>query len=286
MDTAFLGAGLMGAPMAKRLLDAGHKVSVYNRTLSKTRPLADAGAAVAGSPQEAVESAQCVITMLTDAGAIEEVVLNNPVLSALEGRILIQMSTIAPSESEDIMARVTEAGAEYMESPVLGSTPQAEQGRLILMVGSTPGQFDEWRGFIEAFGPDPVYAGEVPGAAVLKLALNQLIASFMSAFSLSYGLVRKSGVDTDKFMEVFRRSPLYVKSLEGKLESIRARDFTNVHFPAKHLLKDVELLLKAAGDTDLDTGALQGVRKIIEKTVAGELGDLDYSALYNLVDPQ
>ncbi|MEW5856883.1 MAG: NAD(P)-binding domain-containing protein, partial [Cyanobacteriota bacterium] len=106
MKVGFLGTGLMGQPMAKRLLDAKIPVVAYNRTQSKLAPLQDAGAKIADSPQEAIRESECVILMLTNATAIDEILLSEASRQELKGRTVIQMGTISPRESKEIASQV------------------------------------------------------------------------------------------------------------------------------------------------------------------------------------
>jgi 3-hydroxyisobutyrate dehydrogenase len=221
MKIAFLGTGLMGRPMAERLLSSGHLLVVYNRTREKAEPLAAAGAELAATPQ----------------------------------------------------------------APGLGSTPQAREGNLVVMVGSTEDQYERWLPVLERFSPDPLYIGPVGKASALKLALNQLIASLTAAFSFSLGLVRRSLVDVDQFMKILRSSSLFAPTFDQKLPRYLRRDFSAPHFPTRHLLKDVRLVLEEGKSAGLSTEALEGVREIVEKAVAVGLGEEDYSSIYEAVDP-
>lgn len=286
MNITVLGTGLMGAPLARRLLEAGHTVHVHNRTPERARALERAGAQLHAEPAAAVEAAQCVILMLSDVSAIEAVLLSAAVRPALRGRTIVQMGTIAPQESRELCEAVMAAGGEYLESPVLGSTPEAEAGKLLLMVGASSEQFARWRSLLEVFGPEPVHVGPVGQGAALKLAMNQLIAGLTATFSLSLGLVRREAVPIETFMGLLRKSALYAPTFDKKLDRMLARDFANPNFPLKHLLKDVRLFLRAAAPHHLGTDALAGVEAILERGVELGLAEGDYSALYDVVDPK
>jgi 3-hydroxyisobutyrate dehydrogenase len=286
MKIAFMGTGLMGRPMAERLLTSGHGLVVYNRSREKAEPLRSMGAELAASPAEALEAAEVVVLMLADAASIVETLFSGKVSPGLfSGRTLIQMGTISPRQSLGFKEKWEKAGGEYMEAPVLGSIPQAREGNLVVMVGSTKDQFERWRQVLERFSPDPLYVGPVGKASALKLALNQLIASLTAAFSFSLGLVRRSGVDVDQFMKILRSSSLFAPTFDQKLPRYLRRDFSAPHFPTRLLLKDVRLVLDEGRAAGLTTAALEGVREIVEKAVAQGLGDADYSSIYEAVDP-
>ncbi len=210
----------------------------------------------------------------------------NPAISrAIEGRTIIQMGTIGPSESRSIQHEIARAGGQYLEAPVLGSIAEARAGSLLIMVGATPEQYAEWKPLLRALGTEVHLAGPVGKAAVLKLALNQLIAAEMAAFSLSVGLVRRGGVDLESFMRVLRKSAVYAPMFDKKLSRLSARHYDHPNFSTRHLLKDVELALNAAEAAHLATDGLQGIRSLLTDAMAQGLGNADYSALYEKVDP-
>ncbi len=279
---AFLGTGLMGRPMIRRLVQAGHPVVAWNRTASKAEPLRELGVRVAATAADAVTRAQVVVLMLTDAAAIRAVLLDGPVRGLLAGRTVIQMGTIAPSESRALAQDLTDLGGEYLEAPVLGSIPEAEGGTLIVMAGAAEPALARWRGLLAAFG-EVVHVGEVGQGAALKLAMNQLIAAETAAFALSLALAEREGVPVETFMEVLRASALYAPTFDKKLERMLAHRYGDPNFPTRHLLKDVELFLSEADRLGLDAGPLAGVRALLRRAIALGHADDDYSALREAV---
>lgn len=279
MRIAWIGTGLMGRPMAERLLAAGHEVTVYNRTREKAEAIA--GASVASSPQEAIAAGEAVFLMLRDAGAIRDLLFDGN----LNGRAVVQMSTIGPSESVALGDEVRRRGGDYLEAPVLGSTPQAREGKLLVMVGGTREQFGRWSEVLRAIGPEPILVGPVGKAAALKLALNQLIPVLSAAFSLSLGMVRRQGLDVDLFMDILRKSTFHASTFDRKLPGMLARDFADPNFPAALMLKDLDLIHDNAAELGLDTTVLDGVQDVVRRAVEKGLGEADYSALYEVIDP-
>lgn len=150
---AFLGLGRMGVPMARRLLAAGHDLTVWNRTAAKAAPLAGAGAAVAGTPAEAVAGRDLVVTMLTDGAAVEDVLLGPggaaPALAP--GTVIADMSTIGPDAAGRVRRRLPE-GVAFVDAPVSGSVPQAEAGELVILAGGTEADVARCAGALEALG--------------------------------------------------------------------------------------------------------------------------------------
>jgi 3-hydroxyisobutyrate dehydrogenase len=194
------------------------------------------------------------------------------------------MGTIAPAESRSIGDKVVKAGGDYLEAPVLGSIPQVKSGELIVMVGSAPEQLDRWSQLLQHFGPDPVRLGDVGAAAAVKLALNQLIASLSAAFSLSLGMIRQQGADVEQFMQILRQSALYAPTFDKKLSRMLEGNFANPNFPTKHLLKDTDLFLEEARSLGQDPASLEGVRQIVQKAIAQNLADEDYSSLFQAIN--
>lgn len=285
MKVGFIGTGLMGQPMAQRLLDAHLSVIAYNRTQSKLEPLQQAGAEIADSPEDVIQASDCVILMLTNASAIQEVLLSDSSQQHLPGCTIIQMSTIAPTESKEIHDAVVAAGGDYLEAPVLGSIPQAKSGKLQVMVGASPELFQKWSELLKHLG-EPVLIGAVGSAAATKLALNQLIASLTSAFALSLGFVQRQGVEVEQFMQILRESALYAPTFDKKLQNMLERNFANPNFPAKHLLKDTNLFIREAQSLGLNISSLEGVREVLETTQQLGLSDDDYSSLFSAINPQ
>jgi 3-hydroxyisobutyrate dehydrogenase len=286
MKIGFLGTGLMGAPMVARLLAVGITVIAYNRTAEKLTPLQQLGAKIATSPDQVIKEVDCLILMLTNALAIQEVLGLNSVQSNLNNRTIIQMGTIAPSESKQLRDKIVAQGGEYLEAPVLGSIPEAKNGTLLVMVGATEKQFEQWSNLLTYFGSEPMLIGEVGSAAALKLALNQLIASLTSAFALSLAFLSKQEVNIEKFMTILRQSALYAPTFDKKLTRMLEKNYANPNFPTKHLLKDVNLFLEESEKLDLTAFNLTGVQRILEKALEMGLAEEDYSALYAAISTE
>ncbi len=283
MKVAFLGTGLMGQPMAQRLLAANIPVIAYNRTPGKLEPLKAAGAEIAAKPYQAIRGADCVILMLTNAAAIYSVLLSDRSSGAVTGRSIIQMGTITPTESKEIQDAVVTAGGEYIEAPVLGSIPEAKAGELILMVGAYREQYQRHLELLKHFGPEPVLVGKVGTAMALKLAMNQLIASMTTAFALSLGFVQRHGIDVDQFMQILRNSALYAPTFDKKLSRMVDGNYANPNFPTKHLLKDTDFFIEEAKLADLNVSSIEGVREILEMAMKMSLEYADYSSIFSAI---
>ncbi|MDJ0796084.1 MAG: NAD(P)-dependent oxidoreductase [Calothrix sp. MO_167.B12] len=283
MKVAFLGTGLMGQPMAQRLLEANIPVIAYNRTPEKLEPLKTAGAEIAVKPYQAISAADCVILMLTNAAAIYSILLSDRSSGSVRGRSIIQMGTITPTESKEIKDAVITAGGEYIEAPVLGGIPEAKAGKLILMVGAYREQYQRHLELLKHFGPEPVLVGKVGTASALKLAMNQLIASMTTAFALSLGFVQRHGIEVDLFMQILRDSDLYASTFDKKLSRMVDDDYANSHFSTKHLLKNTDFFIEEAKSADLNVRSIEGVREILEMAMKMSFAYADYSSIFSAI---
>ena len=286
MNVALIGTGLMGFPMAEKLLEAGFSTTVFNRTREKAEPLKALGANIAETPSEATRSAEVVILMLTDYRAIEETLFSAAEPVDFSNRTIIQMGTILPEESLNLSEKVRQGGGAYLEAPVLGSIPNVKGKQLLVMVGASEEQFHAYEKIFRTFGSNIYWIGEVGKAAVVKLALNHLIASLTAGFALSLGVVQENDVDVDIFMSVLRHSALYAPTFDKKLSQMLERNFAGANFPLKHLQKDVDLVHTLARNAGLNTIGLQALREIFVRAVKEGFADADYSALYNAVYPK
>lgn len=283
MKIAVIGAGLMGGAIAQKLFEHKNNVIAYNRTKEKLEQLKSMGIKIAETPVEAVESSNIIILMLADANAINAVMINENVLEKVKGKLVIQMGTILPEESKSFAKIFTERFAEYFEAPVLGSVPQILNENLIVLVGANKEQFEKHKHIFTAFSKDIYHIGDIGQAAAIKLAFNNLIASLIPVFSLSFGIVKKSGINTEIFMEILRKSALYAPTFDNKLPMILSEDFSRANFPAKHMLKDGKLIEKFASELNLNTKVINALNSVIEEVVNSGYAEQDYSSVYKAI---
>lgn len=205
MQIGVAGLGRMGAAIARRLMDVGHQVVVWNRTPDKARRLGDAGAEVAATPAELVAKAEMVITILTDAEAIESVFHGeNGLLSAAPmGKLFVEMSTVQPATEIALAKAVVARGAAFIECPVGGTVGPALAGKLIGLAGGEKADVDRARPVLEQLCRRVDHVGPVGAGASMKLAINLPLAVFWQALGESYALCRHLGVDTQLLVELF-----------------------------------------------------------------------------------
>jgi len=281
MDISLLGCGLLGTAIGERLLARGYRLHVWNRRPERTQTLVAAGAQLASSPAEAVAAGDLVITVLSDGPITAEVLLNQAG-TALPGRLVLQVATIGPAESRDLAIALQQRGAHYLETPVLGSRPEALAGCLQVMVGGERADLEWARPVLTALGGEPHHLGPVGSALHTKLALNQLIASLTHSFSLALHVVQQAGVEVEAFMAILRDSALYAPTFDKKLAKELADDYSNPNFPTAHLRKDLQLFVDAAAALQLETLGLRGLSELLQRAMPAGLDTLDYSSLHRL----
>src|SRR6266545_2056927 len=201
----FIGLGVMGKPMALRLLAAGYPLTVHSRSRPPIDEVVRAGAADGGSPKGVAERSDVIITMLPDSPEVRDVVLdrNGVIEAARAGQIFIDMSTISPLVSRDEIAPALSAkGVESLDAPVSGGQRGAIDGTLSIMVGGPATAFERVRPVFEAMGKNIVHIGEEPGAGQITKACNQIVVgATIMAVAEALTLARKSGVDVPKVRE-------------------------------------------------------------------------------------
>ena len=281
MEITLVGSGLLGTAIGERLLARGFRLHVWNRRQERAQALVAAGAQLASSPAEAVAAGELVITVLSDGPITAEVLLNQAG-TALPGRLVLQVATIAPAESRDLAIALQQRSARYLETPVLGSRPEALAGCLQVMVGGDLADLERARPVLMALGGEPRHLGPVGAALHTKLALNQLIASLTHSFSLALHVVQQAGVEVETFMAILRESALYAPTFDKKLAKELADDYSNPNFPTAHLRKDLQLFLTAAAALQLETQGLRGLAELLQGATAAGLDELDYSSLHRL----
>jgi 3-hydroxyisobutyrate dehydrogenase-like beta-hydroxyacid dehydrogenase len=252
---AFLGLGIMGSRMARNLRGAGFDVVVWNRTRARADEL---GEPIADSPRAAAEHADIVITMVVDAPQVEEVLFgeNGAAEGLAEGALAVDMSTIAPSAVKAIASRLAERGIGFVDAPVTGSKPRAEDGTLTIMAGGSPEDFARARPLFEAMGELIVHCGPSGHGAMVKLLNNALAAINAAALAEAIDMAERYGLDTSRMIEVMSAGSAKSTMLDLKAKPMIERNYEPL-FKLEHMLKDVRhgLAEAAALGEDFDLGA-------------------------------
>ena len=285
MKITLLGLGLMGQPIALRLVHCGHEVLAWNRSSEPLAKAAEAGLNTETDLKQAISHGELIILALSDADAIDQVLSSEGVEKLLKQRTVLQMGTIAPDESRALSQRVKASGGEYLEAPVLGSIPEARSGQLIVMAGGSEPVYQHCLLMLRCLGKEVDLVGPVGQAAAMKLALNQLIASLTAGFAQSLGLIRAEGVEVEQFMHLLRESALYAPTFDKKLQKYLDHDYSNPNFPLKHLIKDMGLFKRVAEDSGINALIAEAMQTVFMQGQDAGYGDEDYSSLYEAINP-
>jgi len=207
-NVGFVGLGVMGSRMVKRLLEAGHAVTGYNRTKSKAQWLVDAGMKWADTPRAAAQAGEFVFSMVTNTEALQAVTTGaDGILAGLSAnKIYIDMSTVSPSTSRELAKQVESKGAQMLDAPVSGSVITLEEGKLSIMVGGNRSALARARPILEAIGPKVTHVGGNGLAVSMKIATNLSLAVQMLAFGEGVLLAEKSGIPRETAVEVLLNS--------------------------------------------------------------------------------
>jgi 3-hydroxyisobutyrate dehydrogenase-like beta-hydroxyacid dehydrogenase len=274
---AFLGLGQMGTPLATRLLEAGHDLTVWNRTPERAQPLRDAGASVARTPAEAGRAADVAITMVTDPEALEHVLFGPDGLAdALgPGRLLLEMSTVGPDEVRSIAERLPD-GVDVVDSPVMGSVPQATAGELNVLAGGSEGAFERVRPILDTFG-NVRHVGGLGAGAAMKLVVNSTLGAAITAVGEAIALADALGLDRGITLDVLAGSQLGA-ALSAKRESIETGSYPP-RFKLSLAAKDLRLVTDAAAKIGRELPVANAARGWLERALEAGAGDLDYSVV-------
>ena len=273
---AFLGLGMMGTPMATRLLEAGHDVTVWDRTDEKTKALVDRGAAAATSPAEAAVGVEVVITMLANPQVLEEVVFDRGLARALgPGQVLMDMSTVGPEEIRSVRARAPE-GVIVVDSPVRGSVAEATDGKLDIFVGATDEGFERVREILQSLGT--VHHVGRPGAgAAAKMVTNAALGAAIAAVGEALSLGEIFGLDRGVVLDILADTPVgpTARAKRANIES----DTYPPSFKLSLALKDMRLVTEAAIGAGRDLKLAAASRAWLDEAAEAGAGDLDFSAV-------
>ena len=209
MRIGIAGTGKMGAAVAQRLMGAGHDVIVWNRTMAKTRELAAAGAGVAETPAALGEGSKAIITILTDATAIEAVYLGTHGLLSGDcaGKLFIEMSTVRPEAQRGLAPNVKQKGAAFVECPVSGTVGPAREGKLLGFAGGETADVVRARPLLEQICRRVEHVGPIGAGARMKLAINLPLMVFWQAFGEALALCAPLRLDLDRVVDMFADSP-------------------------------------------------------------------------------
>ncbi|RVX43011.1 3-hydroxyisobutyrate dehydrogenase [Nonomuraea polychroma] len=280
-SVAVLGTGIMGAPMARNLLKSGLRVTVWNRTRAKAEPLAADGAVVAGSPAEAVEGADVIVTMLSDGDTVRAA-MTAAAPGLRSGQVWAQMSTVGVDAVAGLAALAAEQGLTFADAPVQGTKAPAEQGKLIILAAGPSAARKVLEPVFDAVGQRTLWLGE-DGAegtgSKLKMASVSYAISLTAVVAESLALAKGLGMDPDLVRQVISGGPLDNAYFQAKSKAIMEGDFTP-SFTVSNAEKDTRLIVEAgeSAGVRLDVVAAAGER--FRRAEAQGHGDEDMAATY------
>ena len=283
----FVGLGIMGSRMAANLRRAGYELTVYNRTRERADAwAAEHGGSVVATPAEVGAASDVVITMVVDGAQVTEVLLgdNGVASGAFDGTLCVDMSTIAPGDSRRIAAALQERGIGFVDAPVTGSSPKAEDGTLTIMAGGAPERFERARPLFEVMGELVVHVGDEVGQGEMVKLINNAVAA-ANANTLAQALVvgRATGVDLDALTRVMSAGSGGSAMLALKAGPMREHDYSTL-FKLEHMLKDVRLCLEEGQAAGVPFPAAASVREALTAGMGRGLGDADFAAIVEAVE--
>ena|ERR1022692_1835905 len=282
----FLGLGIMGSRMAANVAKAGYELTVWTHTEGKAERWAqENGATAVSTPAEVAGASDIVVSMVVDGAQVESVLCGES--GVAEGArerasgsdlLCVDSSTIAPTDTRRIAARLKERGIGMIDAPVTGSSPRAEAGTLTIMVGGETRDFERTRPLLEAMGELIVHVGELGQGEMLKLINNSLGAANAAAVADALVLADATGVDLDALVAVTQAGSGASAQMQSKAGPMRAHDYSTL-FKTEHLLKDVRLCLEEAQTAGVPFPAAAHARDMLAATMGRGHGADDYAAL-------
>ncbi|MDR7482037.1 MAG: NAD(P)-dependent oxidoreductase [Armatimonadota bacterium] len=280
----FVGLGVMGGRMVRRLLDAGYPVTGYNRTRAKAQWLLDRGMRWAESPRAVAEAVDVIFTMVADTDALRAVTRGpDGILAGLgAGKVYVDMSTVSPAESRALAAQVAERGARMLDAPVSGSVTTLEEGRLSIMVGGDREVFERVRPVLQAIGPTVHHVGTNGLAVTMKIATNLSLAVQMLAFSESVLLAEKSGIPRATAVEVLLASVAASPMLVYRGPLVLAMP-EEAWFDCRMMQKDLLLALELGRQAGVPLPTTAVTNEVLSAARAMGFGHEDFAAVFKVL---
>ncbi len=276
----FVGLGLMGNPMARRLIDAGYKLHVYNRSIGKAEELISLGAEYEGSPAMVAERSDVVFSMVTDSEALEEISSGEDgVFHGLKsGAIHVDCSTVLASTTGKLFVHYLSAGKHFIHAPVLGSTTQASEGQLLIFPGGDSEKVKFVRPMLETFSRLIKEFDHPTQSTNFKIALNSIITGTIGMLSQAMVFLAKAGVDNSEFLNVLAESTLNSQTIQFKGNNILDRNF-NPRFTVENLLKDARYMSESCSAIGCRSDVSDAIAGVIRDAISLGYGKEDYSAM-------
>jgi 3-hydroxyisobutyrate dehydrogenase-like beta-hydroxyacid dehydrogenase len=282
----FIGLGIMGSRQAANLARAGFELTVFNRTRERAEAwAAEHGGHVAGSPREVAERSETVITMVVDGPQVEQMLLgeHGAVHGARSGTLFVDMSTIGPADARRIGSALSEQGHGFVDAPVTGSAPKAEDGTLTIMAGGSGEDVQRAMPLFEAMGELIVHVGELGMGQQVKVISNAVAAT--NCATLAQGLVvgKRTGVDLEALLKVMGAGAANSTMLQLKGAPMLVHDFAPL-FKLDHMLKDIVLCLQEAREAGVGFPSAALAGELYAAGAGRGLGEQDFAAVLEVVE--
>jgi 3-hydroxyisobutyrate dehydrogenase-like beta-hydroxyacid dehydrogenase len=283
-NLGFVGLGVMGSRMVKRLLDAGHSVTGHNRTRSKAQWLLDAGMKWAETPRAVAEAAEIVVSMIANTEALRAVTTGaNGILAGLSaGKIYIDMSTVSPAASRELAAQAAANGAQMLDAPVSGSVITLEEGKLSIMVGGARDAYKRALPILQTIGPKVTHVGANGLAASMKIATNLSLAVQMLAFSEGVLLAEKSGIPRDTAVEVLLNSVIASPMVKYRGPFVLNMP-EEAWFDVNMMQKDLQLALEMGRQLDVPLPTTATTNEMLTAARGMGLEKQDFAVLFEVL---
>ena len=274
----------MGSRMVRRLLNAGHKVTGYNRTKSKAQWLLDAGMNWADTPRAVAEAADIILSMVTNTQALEAVAVGaDGLLAGLSAeKIYIDMSTVSPAASRDLAKQVAAKGAQMLDAPVSGSVITLEEGKLSIMVGGSRPTFEKALPVLQAIGPKVTHVGANGLAVSMKIATNLSLAVQMLAFSEGVLLAEKSGIARETAVEVLLNSVIASPMVKYRGPFVLNMP-DEAWFDVNMMQKDVLLALEMGRQLDVPLPTTAITNEMLTTARGMGLAEKDFAIMFEVL---
>ncbi len=281
----FVGIGLMGRQMGRRLMMAGFSLQVWNRTKEKAGELLEAGAEWVDSPAACARAADVVITMVTDSNASEEVICGRDGVleGAHPGLILIDMASIAPAMSRSLAARAGAREVPMLDAPVTGNPKVAADGKLGIMVGGPKEAYDACLPVFQAMGAKIIHVGENGKGTTLKLINNLILGVAIEAVAEALVLAGKAGIDPVKVLEITSVGGARTGAMETRGARMIGHDFSP-HFSANNMYKDLSQVMQLAGEVGAFLPATSIALEMLRAVKNQGRGDLDSCSVVTIIE--
>jgi 3-hydroxyisobutyrate dehydrogenase/2-hydroxy-3-oxopropionate reductase len=282
----FLGLGLMGYPMARNLLRAGHRVALWSNTASKAKQLAEEEKGIAcDSPKQVAEQSEFVFLCVGDTKMSEEVLTGESgvIEGAVPGTVVADASTISPSASRAIGQKLASKGIHYLDAPCTGSTPGATAGTLTFMIGGAREVFDKTKPLLEIIGKQFYYCGEAGCGLEAKLTQNLILSNIMQAFNEGIVLSTKAGIAPELMLEILNNSAAKSGLISYKAPFVFKRDFTT-NFSTKWMHKDIGLALDSAEEQGVPLPLTSLTRQMFQAAISEGYGELDMCSTIQVME--